>query len=89
MPALLNSTSIRPYSPAHARVQLGDLVLVGDVAGEREVAGRVVAQVDADDGRALLLKRRAVAEPMPPAAPVMTHTLRSSRLMTPSRSRRS
>ena len=56
MPALLNSTSIVPYSVAHARVELADRVLVGDVAGEREVARRVVGEVDADDGRALVLE---------------------------------
>ena len=46
----------RPELRAHARVQLADLVLVGDVDREREVAGRVVGEVDADDGGALVLE---------------------------------
>ena len=57
MPALLNSTSIVPELGAHGVEHPAHRVLVGDVAGEREVdERRVVAQVDADDRRALLLE---------------------------------
>ena len=53
MPALLKSTSMRPNALARARVHVDDLLLVGDVDLEREVARRAGEQVDADDGRAL------------------------------------
>ena len=59
MPALLNSTSSLPNASRARAYIVAHRALVGDVAGEREVdARRVVAQVDADDRRALGAEQR-------------------------------
>jgi hypothetical protein len=42
-----------PVLRAHLRIERADRVLVGDVARQREVAGGVRVEVDADHGRAL------------------------------------
>ena len=87
MPALLNSTSIRPYSLARARVHVArPAPRRSTSACDREVARRRRLEVDADDRRALRARTAArVSAPMPLAAPVITQTLPSSRPHQPSR----
>jgi hypothetical protein len=46
-----------PALLAHARVERAHLVLIGDVGGDRRIAGRVLAQVNPRDRRALGLEQ--------------------------------
>ena len=57
MPALLKSTSTRPNSSRTCAYICADGELLGDVDGERQVAGRALEQVDADHLRALARER--------------------------------
>ena len=83
MPALLNSTSMRPYSLARLRVHVAHRVLVGDVGREREVAPAMSSRRSTPTTSAPSARNsRAVSAPMPLAAPVITHTLPSSRPLT-------
>jgi hypothetical protein len=74
------------------RIEAGDLIVVGHVDGQGEVADAVVAQVDADHRGALLAEaaRGLGADPARRAGDDADLALQSShRLSLPSRSTRS
>ena len=86
MPALLKAMSSRPKVSTVRSTSGGDLVLVGDVAGDAEhlVAGggqlvgggveRVLVDVGEDHRGPASAKACAVASPMPEPAPVTRAT---------------